>query len=110
MPSSEKRTERTSPHEHRAVRSDTRQAEIGRGDEVRITHSPVCVGIVGGVQDGEAMVCLPIAGRWQLRGPFPLADLTLLRVVEPARVLIQGVPGDTEYAASVAVDLAAEGS
>jgi hypothetical protein len=45
------------------------------GDEVRFVHSPGLGGVISSIASDEAMVCMPIGGSYQLRGPVPLADL-----------------------------------
>lgn len=46
------------------------------GDRVRLIHSYGREGIVSSVADDGVMVCLLIAHRYQLRGPFSIEDVT----------------------------------
>jgi hypothetical protein len=48
---------------------------ISAGDTVRFVHAPPLGGVVSSVADGKAMVCMPICGSYQLRGPVALEDL-----------------------------------
>lgn len=54
-----------------------------KGSTVRLVHSPSSIGVLGPVaRDGTAMICLFIAGRYQLRGPVSLEDV---EIAEPGQ-------------------------
>lgn len=52
---------------------------IAQGDRVQPTGSPGIVGVVTALYDGDATVCFPIGGSYQLRGPIPVDQLERVR-------------------------------
>lgn len=53
------------------------QRGINVGDKVTFIHAQPLGGVVSSIDRDEAMVCMPIGGSYQLRGPVSLDDLAL---------------------------------
>lgn len=55
---------------------DAPKSEFAQGDAVRLVHGTSRVHTVSSVSnDGTVMLCMFIAGRYQLRGPFRSYDI-----------------------------------